>query len=366
MFDTKGRTERWLIENGRLIFKHPKMDVYWEVPSDFEMPSSPILGLAEYVLLTPFKEKIELEVLKEKDLKPSFKGSKETNLETLVPNSGKKNCVGVAFSGGVDSTAVLDLLPSTIPIYTQVANPTGMHIIENALLSVEEVGGISIISNYDELAPLYGRSKGFYGDAGFTITAILYSYYYNLHTIADGNVLERMYLFGPHGHGTKYRDQDLSKMMSAFAGVNLGYCIPCAGMTEVLTTKITDKAGMKYSMGCMRGEGGVPCNNCLKCFRKRGLQGNPLPTNKEVDKKLNKEYIPTLPSLLWARDYKGLSHPIFDDIVMDISWVDKWYPKSLEYIPEYLHKFFLSKLEEFEIEKMDDPNGLLTFSSKIN
>jgi hypothetical protein len=51
---------------------------------------------------------------------------------------------------------------------------------------------------------------------------------------------------------------------------------------------------------------------------------------------------------------------------MDISWVDKWYPKSLEYIPEYLHKFFLSKLEEFEIDAMEDVNGLLSFSSKID
>ena len=92
------------------------------------------------------------------------------------------------------------------------------------------------------------------------------------HTIADGNVLERMYLFGPNGHGTEYYDQDLSKIIKAYRSAGLEYCIPCAGMTEVLTTKITARIGLKYSMGCMRGIGGDPCNNCLKCFRKRGLQ----------------------------------------------------------------------------------------------
>lgn len=358
LFDRLGRGNRWSLSEGKLTLHHPMMDVFWQVPDDFSMPSLPVLGLAEYVFLTPFKEIVELE--------PPMEGKPFIEYDENIPIVNGRQNVGVAFSGGIDSTAVLHLLPSCIPIYTQVHRPTGMHKIENALLSVEEVGGVAIVSNCDELPKAYGRSKGFYGDAGFTTTGILFSEYFNLHTLADGNVLERMYLFGPQGHGTKYREQDLMKTMNAFGGVNLGYCIPCAGMTEVLTTKIADKVGMKYSMGCMRGEGGEPCNDCLKCFRKRGLQGNPLPTNREVDKKLNKEYIPTLPSLLWARDNKGLSHPIIDGIVMDISWVDQWYPKSLEYIPDYLHKFFLNQLKEFDIDVMEDANGLLSFSSKID
>lgn len=334
------------------------MDVFWEVPDGFTMPSLPVLGLAEYVFLTPFKVEVELEpAISERPVIEDFGDIPKVN--------GRQN-VGVAFSGGIDSTAVLHLLPSCIPIYTQVYRPTGMHKIENALLSVEEVGGVAIISNCDELPKVYGKSKGFYGSAGFTTTGILFSEYFNLHTLADGNVLETMYLYGPQGHGTKYRDKDLTNTLSAFAGVNLGYCVPCAGMTEVLTTRIADKVGVKYSMGCMRGEGGNPCNNCLKCFRKRALQGNPLPTNKEVEKKLDKEYIPMLPSLLWARDNKGLRHPRFNDIEINAKWVDKWYPKSLEYIPEYLHKFFKNRLKEFEIEEMEDVSGLLSFSSKID
>ena len=73
-----------------------------------------------------------------------------------------------------------------------------------------------------------------------------------------------------------------------------------------------------------------------------------------------------LPSLLWARDHKGLRHPKFNDIEIDTNWVDQWYPKSLEYIPDYLHKFFLNQLKEFDIDVMEDANGLLSFSSKID
>ena len=39
----------------------PKMDVFWEVPSDFRVPKLAKLGLAEMVLLTPFKEHVVLE-----------------------------------------------------------------------------------------------------------------------------------------------------------------------------------------------------------------------------------------------------------------------------------------------------------------
>ena len=42
---------------GRLTLHHPMMDVFWEVPEDYCMPSMAVLGLAEYVFLTPFKEK---------------------------------------------------------------------------------------------------------------------------------------------------------------------------------------------------------------------------------------------------------------------------------------------------------------------
>jgi hypothetical protein len=366
LYGISGRALRWELRPGRLVFKHPEMEIFWEVPNDFAMPSLNILGLAEYVFLSPFKEIVILETPNAKSPEVIFETNTNSKFEQSTPIvDGRKN-VGVAFSGGIDSTAVLELLPSCVPIYTQVSNPTGMHKIENALLSVKEVNGVAVVSNCDELPKVYGRSKGYYGNAGFTTTGILFSEYYGLHTLADGNVLERMYLFGPHGHGTKYRGQDLAKITEAFRGVGLEYCIPCAGMTEVVTTKIADSVGLKYSMGCMRGVKGEPCNNCLKCFRKRGLQGNPLPSNKEVEKKLNKEYIPMLPSLLWARDHKGLTHSKIDGIQLDTQWVDKWYEKSLEYIPEYLHNYFRLKLEQFEIETIDNPAPLLNFTSKFD
>ena len=60
-FARLGREERWSLSEGKLTLHHPMMDVFWQVPDDFSMPSLPVLGLAEYVFLTPFKERVELE-----------------------------------------------------------------------------------------------------------------------------------------------------------------------------------------------------------------------------------------------------------------------------------------------------------------
>lgn len=113
----------------------------------------------------------------------------------------------------------------------------------------------------------------------------------------------------------------------------------------------------------MRGRNGKPCDNCLKCFRKKGLQGTPIESNKEVELKLNARYIPMLPSLLWTKENTGLKHPVLENVSRDISWVDKWYDKSLDYVPEYLHNYFLQQLKKHGIEHIDDATPLVNWTS---
>jgi hypothetical protein len=341
LYDAGSRAGRWQVADGRLIFRHAKLDVFWQVPDDFTLPSLAVLGLAEFLLLRPHGETVRLQP------RPAKRGGG----------------VAVAFSGGVDSAAALRLLPDPVPIYTEVARPGGLHQIENALLAVEEVGGISVVSNYDELPQHYGKRRGYFGTGGFTITGVLFSDYLNLRTICDGNVLETVYLHSSNGHGTKYNERDFSPVLDAFATAGLEYCMPCAGLTEVSTTRIA--AGYRYAMGCMRGTGGKPCDACLKCFRKRALQGDPLPSNREVEKKLSGDVIPMLPSLLWARDNRGLKHRVLENVSRNISWVDQWYGDALRFIPEHLRDYFLARLAHYRIEPIDDTTDLKAWSSRI-
>ncbi|MFW7413720.1 DUF6395 domain-containing protein [Demequina sp. SO4-18] len=331
----------WSLAHHRLTLHHPKGEIYWVMPSGYEMPSPAIRSLAEHVLLTPFGETVEV----------------------LPADSAPGDRTAVAFSGGVDSAAVLQLVEDPLPIYTQVASPGGLHKLDNALLAVEEVGGVTIESNQDMLPKWLGKGRGFYGAAGWTTTSILLAEHFGLSTFTDGNIIEFVYLRTPNGHGTGYSPRDYSATQAAFARVGLHYGMPCAGLTEISTTKIASQ--YRYAMGCMRGEDGQPCLNCMKCYRKLAIQGTPIPTNNEVERAFGREWIPVLASFLWARDNHGLSHTVLDSVERDYSWVDKWYPRSIEMIPEHLRAYFLARLDDFGIAALEDDSSLVNWDSRV-
>jgi len=60
LFDVASRAERWTVADGWLTFHHSKLEVFWKVPRDFNRPSLGVLGLAEFLLLKPHGEAVEL------------------------------------------------------------------------------------------------------------------------------------------------------------------------------------------------------------------------------------------------------------------------------------------------------------------
>jgi len=332
----------WSLEGTTLYYREGEIELYWRMPDGFSLPSNALLSLAEAVLFAPYGRKVEIEPAR----------------RDYARRSGR---VAVAYSGGVDSTAAVQLLPGALPIYTQV-EAAGLHVLENALLAVEEVGGIAIESNYDILPLAFDRRKGFFGFAGFTVTSILLADHLNIHTVADGNIIDAMYLAGPHGHGTKYKRVDRTSELAMFERAGLRYCAPCAGLTEVSTDRIA--RGFKYAMGCMRGSGGKPCLNCMKCFRKGAIRGELIPSNPETEKVLAKDPIKAVCGLLWAVENRGLSHPMLDRLKKDISWVDKWYPRSIEFIPIDLRDRFREQLAAYQIEPLADVTPVETWDAR--
>lgn len=331
----------WELRNSNLIFHYAGLEIYWVMPEGFLMPCDSVLSLAEFLLLRPFGKRV-----------------------SVVPRrSAVGNRVGVAFSGGVDSSAALRLVENPVAIYTQVANPSGMHKIENALMATQSVNGLCIVSNYDVLAVHFGKRRGFYGQAGWVITGVLLSDFLGLNVLCDGNIVDFAYLRSSFGHGTKYTVHDYSEVMGAFSSVGLSYAMPCAGLSEVSTTKIA--AGAPYAMGCMRGVKGEPCLKCMKCYRKMAIQGSPIETNSEAEKILSNEWIPVLGAFLWARDNCGLSNPRLNGISKDIDWVDKWYAASSFFIPVTIRDYFYASLDSFGIEVLSNDACLHTWSSNV-
>ncbi|HWL42925.1 MAG TPA: DUF6395 domain-containing protein [Ilumatobacter sp.] len=331
----------WALRDGVLTFTHRGRAFFWRMPAGYRMPHPALLELAEFLLLRKLGE----------DLAPPA---------TTRPAKGRK--IAVAYSGGVDSTAAVRLLHRPLPIHTQVANPSRSHKLENALLALEEVGGIAIVTDSDEIPTLHDRRRGFFGKGAWTVPSVLLADHLNLGYVADGDVLETVYLHSAAGHGTKYNPHDHSALLERFRSAGLEYVMPCAGLTEVSTTEIA--RGARYAMGCVRGVGGEPCRNCAKCYRKSALGGSPIPINDEQQSRLEKDLIPMLPGLLWARDHHGLSHPILDAIEKDAAWAGGWYPPAIGYVPEPLRRRYLRRLRKLGITPMSNPGAVETWISR--
>jgi hypothetical protein len=327
---------RWALNGTKLIFRHPKIELFWEMPSGYIIPRDALLSLAEFLLLTPHGEKV---------------------ITLDDPRGGTK--VAVAYSGGVDSAAALQLLPDPIPIYTQVAVPKGLHKLDNALLAVSEVSGYAIISNYDDLPTIYGKRHGFFGAAGFTVTSVLLADFLDLKIISDGNILEFAYL----DQGIQFKNRNYFSTIRNFERAGLRYCMPNAGLTEIWTTRIAST--YRFSMGCMRGIGGEPCLRCFKCYRKSALKGHIIPSNPETEKRLALNPIPMLHLFLWAREKFGLTHPSFASIRKDIFWVDKWYPASVEYLPLEIRAHVLERFHILGIQPLEEVSTLESWISRV-
>lgn len=330
----------WELEGRKLTLKHPVYQPFWMLPEGCEMPSRSLLSLAEFILLRPYGERLE-----------------------IFPSQRRSSKVAVAFSGGYDSAACLRLLPDPLPIHTNVSRPKFSHRVENALLATREVGGIVVDTDYDDVSAAFNRRPPFLGAGIFSIPSILLADHFSIGTIAEGQIIDFIYLRGPDGHGSLFLPKNLNETVNAFRVAGLEYCLPCAGMSEVLTSRIA--TDFKYAMGCMNGSGGKPCHRCMKCFRKEALFGNPLPSSPEVNRILEGSPIPVLGTLLWASRHRGLRHPRLDNIQKDISWVDKWYPDSLRYIPEELRDHFCRRLKDYAIEPLEDPRSLLEWNAYV-
>lgn len=330
---------RWALEGQRLTFTHPAWTSFWDMPQGYRMPSPALLNLAEFLLLVGLKETIPQE------------GSRPPGRRTAV-----------AYSGGVDSTASLRLLPGALPIYTRMTDRAEQFREDNALLALAEVDGIAISTNSDRLATSMGKKvRGFYGTGCFTTPSVLLADHFDLGVVADGNVMETVYMLSNDGHGTRYSTPDRTAILERFRAAGLEYCAPCAGLTEVATTALA--TGVKYAMGCIRGTGGLPCGRCIKCYRKDALRGTPIATPPIAENTLRKPIIPMLPSLLWANRHRGLRHPILDRIDKEIDWADGWYEDALRFVPAHLHETFRARLAELGVRTVDDVEPIVTWVS---
>lgn len=281
--------------------------------------------------------------------------------------------IALAFSGGVDSTAALQLLPQelTVPVYHErsYASPP---LDQTAAIRFSDSlpRSVRVASDIEKLPRHFGKRDGFYGMGAFGVSAVLLADYLDVGYLANGQILEAVYMaHARHGHGIEFRQPQLADVAERCQASGISLYWPTAGLTEVATSTIVDAGPYDHqACSCLRGTSEQPeCLNCYKCFRKRAINGTPIPLNHETRCKLTAEQIPMLPSLLWAHRQRSIDPMLdADDLNQPTGWTECWYPDSIRFVPPEFATHHLQQFQRFGIRHLQDVEHLWTWQSQLN
>ena len=295
-------------------------------------------------------------------------GNVDENLRPWMP--AKNSVPGLAFSGGVDSTAALSLLPhSTIPIFLdRPLKGKSAYNKDAAINSCLELRRLQYNVQMIECDLEYIREPvGFPVDVVNSVPGILLADYLKLDSIAFGTIMEASYrighkLYKDYPRGNHYRHW--GGIFSA-AGIPINY--PVAGISEIGTSIIVDKSPIGYvAQSCMRGVWKEPCRNCWKCFRKMILDAaitkqtfdaaalNDIFHNKEALRFIRSIPIKHENVLTWATNRLDINHELFSLLKKRVEgdkkshhWMSKWYSDSIEIVHEKYREIFRQNVSRY-------------------
>ena len=296
---------------------------------------------------------------------------------TIIPYSSENGkYVGLAFSGGVDSTAALSVLPdTTIPVFLDRPNlGKSLYKKEAAIQTCNKLIKLGYNCKIIECDLEFLRQPiGFPTDLSNAVPAILLAQHLSLFSISFGTVFESLYGLGR----LVYKDYETTShkklWWDVFEAAGIPISFPVGGVSEVGTELICSKSFVgKFARSCIRGDLSSPCLKCWKCFRKttvrkslgldqenRAVLTNLL-SSKEVKMKLSKLPISHENVLLYAFSRLNFTHypTSFRERFhydQDLSFLERHYSPALAYvhprIREEVESKVLSYLKKMSIDE---------------
>lgn len=313
---------------------------------------------------------------------PSPKGKggdyEKQNVEDLDerPTVKKSLRPGLAFSMGTDSLAARMMMPEdTYSLFIDRPTPASSLYKKENLLDglrgfVKNIGEADVVfSNFENLRKPIGfaviDSKP---DLNLAALAPLVTVanVKRLDSLSLGTVSESLYGFG----GMSYSDPSDSQYFAGFANlladVGLPLFLPLGGLSEVNSIRISINNTGVTAWSCIRGTKGKPCLNCYKCFRKESLKAdllsksysndvlNALMDTPEVSRNLTSPYIHHGGVLAWqVKKFPKRAYAQLDNSLVpyqtQFRFIEKWFIKAAEYVPQQHKLGFAKKLEKFGI-----------------
>jgi len=323
-----------------------------------------LLALTAILMVYPFSKSLQLPFGVSEQFAHIYRDLFKKNVGPidagLKPRkSTESSSPGIAYSGGVDSSAALALLPHNTKAFflDRPVKRNSLYSSEAAHFACKEIAKLGYTVHVIGTDLEYLRKPdGFPVDWSTAVPAVILADHEDLDSVAFGTILESAYGIGK-GRFQELREKVIYwKWMELFSAVDLPLNLVTAGVSEVGTQIITQKVGFSlFAQSCIRGSIGEPCKNCWKCFRKGlcelALQRND-PSEDEVEKLFcikdaqnNLRNVPIKHEnvLTYATAYysgnddtmRALQKRVRGD-KKEVGWMEKWYPAAIEYtIPKY-------------------------------
>lgn len=327
--------------------------------------------------------------------RPVFKSA--TNKPYTPRSAGRP---GLAFSGGVDSTAALALLPpTTVAVFLDRPNRAKTTLYNKsaakatlAFLEAKNIPNISISTDVEFIR----NPIGFPTDLASGIPAIALATHFNFDSIGYGTVMESAYRIG-HEKSRDYEHSSHYRVWSPlFSSAGIPLILPVAGVSEIGTSTIVHCSPYReMARSCIRGQWPRSCNECWKCFRKQlidqAIKGQTMSDqefihaiqSKEVASKLSSDFIAHENVLGWALekmergDLLDLLYQRLVASTYSLNHLNSFYLDSMNLIPPKYRIYVLEKLRSYLSEmKIEDQQRMVaqdfsayveseTFKSKI-
>ena len=339
----------WSQEGNRVWLRHPWGWVHWDMPNGYQLSKThpALLYLSLEVLLSPWVP--------------------ETNSWNVERRNPGEN-YSLSFSGGVDSTAAMILMPQDTILSYHERNFTSMlnHSLPySTFAAISERTGREVLcirSNHEKIRTHHGKSNGFSTDHAAGVHLILLGDFLELKGIAFGTPIDNTWL----KKGLNFRQFSSSDYWlywsKKFDKAGLSYDLVINHLTEGGTLEICRQSIFKDVVNsCLRGENLRWCGVCWKCFHKNGPLGRTFdPNSKEIITFLNKSPLRSGVHALWAlknQNIGDIAPRLLPYLSSDYSWWIQAYSPGLELIKTPL-RFHIKENTERFLDWMQPPYEL--------
>lgn len=282
--------------------------------------------------------------------------------DKLSPRKAPSNSVpALAFSGGIDSTAAVLLLPEdTHLFYIDRITPKGTRTLLNqeaAYYACDAMADLGKMVHKIKTDLQYLRKPvGFNSFLADVVPALLLADYYGFDSIANGHTLEEGYRIGYLGYQDCKDTELINPWYSLLVKIDMPYTLPTIGLSEVCTTTIVKRSPYhEFAQACSRGKIKKPCMNCYKCFRKslleKVLENRPIHDRfldelfkiKDVKWAINTPHLHFSNVISYITAHYSGEHKKMLALKkktrgdrLNVEWMHKWYPKAEEFLaPKY-------------------------------